>query len=639
MFFLISGGCDIFYGGGCLSDPYEMQERFDEQCVGLPENAVWNTADRIDQFFDGEWFGWTPSEYGRYNEEPSTTECRFICKKGFEYSGGICTDEDMGGLWSDASRYYEQKGFESAVRHCEDSEERGFTDWRLPSISELRNLIENCQYTESKGECKVTEYCPGVLCFDDSCYGCEEGGEYSRIGATGTFWSTTPADDYSMWAVDFTNGGLKKGGVSDKDYHPVDYLDAICIRTENGTERRFPCGGLPEHGIWNSAKSIVQIWNGTQWEPSATGFYNEEPSEKDCRFICEEGYVFNEAGLCALENTVEKWSTVSTAPMNWDDASVYCGTLDEKGCSDWRLPTISELIDLIMNCPFIDNYCGVRNDEENHSNSLACDGCQASSNGLYSLFGDVEAIWSSTTSTDYEDLDKAWFVNFKYASVEMFEKDDAKVFVRCVKDIIDVIPSRMITKKCTGLPHNAVWNYVDEIVQIWNGSAWGPSDKGVYNESSSNSECRFVCDGLRSWNGAECIPSALVGKWSKRSTEALPFEKAMEYCENLEERDHFDWRLPTISELRSLVITCQSSITGGECGVTDDCLMAECAGIQCSGCEESSEGYSVISETETLWSVSGVADETGKVWSLRFYDGSIVGSNKNTATNFARCTR
>ncbi len=629
--------CDSFFGGGCVSDPYETQERFDEPCVGLPENAFWNTAEKIDQVFNGEWFGWTPSEIGRYNEEPSTTECRFKCKKGFEYSGSVCTDENLSGVWSDTSRHYEQMSFNSALDHCESLEERGFTDWRLPSISELRTLIRNCDSTKSGGDCKVTEYCPDIFCFDDPCHGCEEGGEYSKIDTLWTLWSATPVDNYFVWAVDFTTGGLGKRGVLDEDHNTVDYADVICIRTEPGTERTVSCEDLPEHGIWNSANRIIQKWDGIQWIPTAAGSYNEEQSEKECRFICEEGYVFNEAGLCILEKTDEKWSLLSTSPMSWEDASLYCDTLDEGGFSEWRMPTISELMGIIINCPFIDDFCGVRNDEEDHSNSLACDGCQANSNILYSLFGDVEAIWSSTTSTDHEDLNKAWTVNFKYASVDMFEKDETGVFVRCIKDLINVVPGRMITKKCKGLPHNAVWNDVDEIVQIWDGKGWVPSEQGVYNETGSDTECRFYCAGMF-WNGSECMPSSVKGKWSSRSEKPLLWNESVKFCDDLVERDHSDWRLPSISELRTLVINCKPSITGGECGVTDECLTASCS-TGCQGCEENSEGYSVIGEIDTLWSVSSVADETEKVWSLRFYDGRIIGSDQNTEVNFARCVR
>lgn len=47
-----------------------------------------------------------------------------------------------------------------------------------------------------------------------------------------------------------------------------------------------------------------------------------------------------------------------------------------------------------------------------------------------------------------------------------------------------------------------------------------------------------------------------------------------------------DWRIPTIDELRSLVIGCDSSDFGGSCPVGSTCIQSSCITDACNGCEQ-----------------------------------------------------
>lgn len=81
-----------------------------------------------------------------------------------------------------------------AKKYCENLNEDGYSDWELPTISELRTLIKNCPLTEAGGECKVTDSCLSYKnCRNNACSGCSgaSDGRYSKLGDTGWLWSSS----------------------------------------------------------------------------------------------------------------------------------------------------------------------------------------------------------------------------------------------------------------------------------------------------------------------------------------------------------------------------------------------------------------------------------------------------------------
>lgn len=65
---------------------------------------------------------------------------------------------------SDPLHLLNQKAYSDAVKFCGDLDYAGHNDWRLPTIDELRGIVEGYSDLESGGRCKVTSKCLQISC-------------------------------------------------------------------------------------------------------------------------------------------------------------------------------------------------------------------------------------------------------------------------------------------------------------------------------------------------------------------------------------------------------------------------------------------------------------------------------------------
>jgi hypothetical protein len=194
-------------------------------------------------------------------------------------------------------------------------------------------------------------------------------------------------------------------------------------------------------------------------------------------------------------------------------------------------------------------------------------------------------------------------------------------------------------QQCSDLPVNAVWNTVSFVDQIWDGFEWHPSLKGSYSESESTTECVYKCSDISVWTGSSCVLFAGGKHWSERSND-IRWESSSEYCKNLKESGFSNWRLPSISELRTLLQNCSNTVQGGGCEVMNDCLTVECENKSCEGCELSANGiYSVFGDKVCLWSSSEVPVYDLYAWSVNFSSGEIKHILKDNVFCYARCVK
>ncbi len=137
-------------------------------------------------------------------------------------TGGTWTDPISGLTWqvTPPSGPHKWYYWDEAKSYCASLSLGGHSDWRLPTIGELRTLIRGCLATEDGGTCNVEEGdCLAWSCQDDSCSGCSgdgpgSGGMYWPDEIEGDcclYWSSSPVEypfDDFVWLVLFSYGSV-----------------------------------------------------------------------------------------------------------------------------------------------------------------------------------------------------------------------------------------------------------------------------------------------------------------------------------------------------------------------------------------------------------------------------------------------
>ena len=161
----------------------------------------------------------------------------------------------------------------------------------------------------------------------------------------------------------------------------------------------------------------------------------------------------------------------------------------------------------------------------------------------------------------------------------------------------------------------------------------------ITNYEWKDSSCQQILPQCGQSKKPPCFDSDTGFIWSSASTGELNWGSAVNYCKNLTEGEFLDWHLPTISELRTLIINCEKTVPGGQCGVTDSCLSQGCWDLNCS-CENSiNSSYSKFGDTKIFWSSSILPDFSNSSWYVDFGSAAInsffISLSNNTA--YARC--
>ncbi len=133
----------------------------------------------------------------------------------------------------------------------------------------------------------------------------------------------------------------------------------------------------------------------------------------------------------------------------------------------------------------------------------------------------------------------------------------------------------------------------------------------------------------------------------------LDWCETVDYCDSLELDGCDDWRLPTISELRSLIRGCPDMEDELYCGLYDDCLTWDCSWNygDCGGCDyrngPAEGGYYWPPELEvfegpmaTAYSSSSPnTSESDQAWVINFDFANLYSGQKDDAFYYPRCVR
>lgn len=255
------------------------------------------------------------------------------------------------------------------------------------------------------------------------------------------------------------------------------------------------CSGLPTNAVWNSASTITQTWNGSNWIPSTIGSYNTEASTSECRYKCASGYI-RENDSCINQRIASckglpanaVWNTIATITQTWNGSDWVpstIGTYNETGSiSECRYKCDTDYHWLWENSSCVSNT----------KTNVACSGIPAN------------AVWNTASSITQTWNGSDWIPSATGSHNTASSSSECRFKCKTHytwKDSICKADSQVVN--CTNLPPHAIWNAVSTISQTWDGLDWTPDKTGIYDETSSTTECRYKCDSGYFWYNSSCV--------------------------------------------------------------------------------------------------------------------------------------
>jgi hypothetical protein len=532
-----------------------------QPCTGLAENTEWNTVSNIIQTWDGT--KWVPSTTGIYSVTPSNEECRFKCEVNYSWSGSSCVADTKifncslkpaGSVWNTVSEYTqtwngtEWVPSESSTEYnatpandsCRYKCAENYT-WNgsacvadtkanqactgLPTDAAWNTTTNITQTwngfawmpstvglfnaTPSTIECRfkcntnytwnpISETCVADVKANQACTGLPANAAWNTATNITQTWSG------SVWLPTTVGGYNESSSTAECRFNcNTNYTwnsgSSTCVAD---TKADQACTGLPTNATWNTATTIDQLWDGSEWVPSTTGLCSVSSSTTECRFKCNVNYSCDISSTdCVADTKVNQACTGLPTNAAWNTATNITQTWSG---SAW-LPTtvgVQNITPSTAECRFKCNT--------NYTWNSGSSTCVADTKDAQACTGlPTNAFWNTATTIDQLWDGSEWvpsttgLCSVSSSTTECRFK--CNVNYSCDISSTDCVAD---TKKytCPEKPDNTDWNSVSEYTQTWSGSEWLPIDDTItdYSISASTTECSFKCGVGYRWNGVLC---------------------------------------------------------------------------------------------------------------------------------------
>ena len=663
-----------------------------QTCDSIPvENADWNGVPSYTQTYNFETEKWDPEYETQYSE--TAGECYFACVNGYSWNGGACEKTaaticgEAGGNWNngtcECADGYDWNGTTCALHEmteeekclavggtwngtkctldgftvcsatsdtpCIDPETRliwsdaitnvtaanivsecqgknygGFTDWQTATISQLRTLVSSCdaEALGPGGTCGVTDNCSALSsCYDtNNCYvNCTNS---SKLGDNTYFISSTPdGTEYNAHWVFFFGGTYYNGNAIDSNgswgMADIDNNTVRCTRCADG----YKWNGTACIEMTEEEKCLAAggTWNGTQC--NIDGFP-----------VCSA----TSATPCIDPETRLIWSTAITGVAAANIVS-ECQGKNYGGFTDWQTATISQLRSIVQGDTnlVVGGTCGVTDNcfEVSCYNDTECNCTNNGCSSLTSKLGDTKALISSTL--DDTSYNTHWIVNFKGELAIGGIGSFGTTWYTGESDNNNI--------RCARCADGYKWNgtaCIDMTEEEKCLAAGGP-----WNGTQCTLDGFTVCSAT---SDTPCIDPETRLIWSKAFT-GVAAANIISTCETSTEGGYSDWQTATISQLRTLVSSCDAEALGlgGACGVTDNCsALSSC--YDTNNCYADCTNSSKLGDSTYLTSSTPDGTSYNAHWMLSF-GGSSANRNMISSrglwnladldNNNIRCTR